>query len=323
MLNLINNAIKYTPEGSVSVKVSFDRNSQMLSFQVADTGIGIRDEDRDKLFESFQRLEENKNRNIEGTGLGLNITMRLVRMMDGTIDVESRYGEGTTFTALMKQQVSDNTPIGDFAQNIMRIVEHKEEYKPSLIAPDAHILIVDDNDMNLEVIAGLLTDTRMQITTADSGKECIEILGRSTFDIVFLDQMMPGMSGAQTLSKIRSLHLCDDTPIIALTADAIVGARDNYIKEGFTDYLSKPVMYDALEAIIQRYLREELILTSDQIKELELKQSAEQVDSERPLVIAISSSSEKLKSLKAQLKDDVKGVFVKDTDSAMRYLSKK
>ena len=323
MLNLINNAIKYTNTGYISVEVSYDRNRQMLKFRVSDTGIGIREEDLDKLFESFQRLEEDKNRNIEGTGLGLNITMRLVRMMNGTIDVESRYGEGTTFTAQMKQYVVDDTPLGDFAHNIMHVVEHQEEYRPSLVAPDAHILIVDDNDMNLEVIAGLLTDTRMQITTAESGRECIDILSRRRFDIVFLDQMMPEMSGAQTLTEIRNRHLCDDTPIVALTADAIVGARDNYIREGFTDYLSKPVLFEALEAIIQRYLREDLILKPDQIKELDKKQSEEQDGSERMLVIAISSSSDKLKSLKAQLKDDVKGVFVKDTESAMRYLSKK
>ncbi|MBR5377073.1 MAG: response regulator, partial [Lachnospiraceae bacterium] len=236
MLNLINNAIKYTRAGSVSIEVSYDRPTQMLFLSVSDTGIGIREEDMGRLFGSFERLEADRNRDIEGTGLGLNITKRLVDMMDGKIDVVSRYGEGTTFTARMKQAAANDTPVGDFAKNVLRMQKNKEEYRPSLIAPSARILVVDDNDMNLDVISGLLSDTRINITTAESGPECLDILGRESFDIIFLDQMMPGMSGAQALAEIRGRHLADDTPVIALTADAIVGARENYIKEGFTDY---------------------------------------------------------------------------------------
>lgn len=316
MLNLINNAIKYTHEGSVSVDVSYKGETGMLQVVVSDTGIGIKDEDFGKLFASFQRLEEEKNRSIEGTGLGLNITRRLVRMMDGTITVKSRYGEGTTFTVQMKQTVIDATPVGDFAQNLLRMQEHKEEYKPALVAPGARVLVVDDNDMNLEVIAGLLEDTKIRVTTAESGKECIDILGDASFDVIFLDQMMPGMSGVQTLEQIRSRSLADDTPIIALTADAIVGARDNYIKEGFTDYLSKPVMYDALEAILLKYLDTALITS----KKDEEKESKENV--EKPFVIAVSASSEKLRGIKSLLGDSCKGVFVKDTASAAKYLAK-
>ncbi|MCR4787445.1 MAG: response regulator [Lachnospiraceae bacterium] len=326
MLNLINNAIKYTHEGSVSVDVSYDKGSEMLKMKVSDTGIGIREEDMDKLFGSFQRLEEDKNRNIEGTGLGLNITMRLVKMMDGSIDVESKYGEGTKFTAAMKQTVVDGTPVGDFSQNLQRMQRQTEEYTPSLIAPDARILVVDDNDMNLEVIEGLLIDTEISITMAGSGSECLEILRENKFDIIFLDQMMPGMSGAQTLAEIRKDHLADDTPIIALTADAIVGARENYIKEGFTDYLSKPVMYKALEAIMLKYFDKKLIKTKEDI-EREKNQRPEGKDpvsdEDKPLVIAISDSSDRLRDVKALLKDDYKGVFVKDIDSAMRFLIKK
>ncbi|MBQ4242262.1 MAG: response regulator, partial [Lachnospiraceae bacterium] len=220
MLNLINNAIKYTHKGSVSVDVSYEKEDQMLKVIVSDTGIGIRNEDLGKLFESFQRLEEDKNRNIEGTGLGLNITMRLVKMMGGTIGVSSRYGEGTTFTAQMRQDIADSTPVGDFAQNLLKMQEHTEGYRPSLVAPDARILIVDDNDMNLEVIEGLIEDTKISVTTADSGKECIGILRAHHFDIIFLDQMMPGMSGVQTLEAMKAERLADGTPVIALTADA-------------------------------------------------------------------------------------------------------
>ena len=316
MLNLINNAIKYTPEGSVSVDVSYDRGTEMLWVVVSDTGIGIKNEDLGKLFGSFQRLEEDKNRNIEGTGLGLNITMRLVKMMGGTIGVNSKYGEGTTFTAQMKQAAIDRTPIGDFAQNITKVQTSKEEYRPSLIAPSAKILVVDDNDMNLEVIESLLEDTKMKVTTVESGQECINILRDESFDVIFLDQMMPGMSGVQTLEEIGRENLVPkDTPIIALTADAIVGARENYIKEGFTDYLSKPVMYDALEAILIKYLKPELIRQ-------ETDTDKEEDDTDKPVVIAISSSADKLRKIKSLLGDSYKGVFVKDTASAEKYLSK-
>ncbi len=316
MLNLINNAIKYTHEGSVTISVSYDRNESMLGIAVKDTGIGIRDEDIHKLFGSFQRLEEDKNRNIEGTGLGLNISMRLVKMMDGTIDVDSTYGEGTTFTAKMKQDVVDGTPVGDFAQNILRIQERTDEYKPSIIAPSARILIVDDNEMNLEVIVALLEGTRIKVTTAESGQECLDILRDRSFDMILLDQMMPGMSGSQTLEEINSKKLAEGTPIIALTADAIVGARDNYIKEGFFDYLSKPVMYDALEAVLIKYLKPELIQDNNE-------EATTEEEGEVPLVIAVSESSEKLRKIKTRLGDDCKGVFVKDLTSAAKYIEKK
>ena len=315
ILNLINNAIKYTHDGSVTVGVSYDDYSQMLKVIVSDTGIGIRNEDLGKLFGSFQRLEEDKNRNIEGTGLGLNITMRLVKMMDGTIGVNSKYGEGTTFTAQMKQTVADATPIGDFVQNISRLQTHSEQDRPSLIAPSANVLIVDDNDMNLEVIAGLLQGTRINTVTAESGAQCLDILRDRSFDVIFLDQMMPGMSGVQTLEEIRKQHLADDVPIIALTADAIVGARENYIREGFSDYLSKPVIYDALETVLLKYLRDDLILK-------ETGADITEPEDDKPLVIAVSSSADKLRKIKSLLGDFCKGVFVKDTAGALKYLEK-
>ena len=242
--------------------------------------------------------------------------MRLVKMMGGTIGVNSKYGEGTTFTAQMKQAMIDRTPIGDFAQNITKMQTSKEEYRPSLIAPSAKILVVDDNDMNLEVIESLLEDTKMKVTTVESGQECINILRDESFDVIFLDQMMPGMSGVQTLEEIGKEHLVPkDTPIIALTADAIVGARENYIKEGFTDYLSKPVMYDDLEAILHKYLKSELILQETDLEK-------EEDDADKPVVIAISDSADKLRKIKSLLGDSYKGVFVKDTASAEKYLSK-
>ncbi len=320
MLNLINNAIKYTHEGSISIDVAFDRIEDTLIFAVKDTGIGIKEEDLSKLFGSFERLEEDKNRNIEGTGLGLNIAMSLVRMMGGNIDVESTYGKGTEFRATMKQEVVDATPVGNLAQNISKLQEPKDEYKPALIAPKAKVLIVDDNEMNLEVITALMRDTKIRITTALSGTDCIDILKNEKFDVILLDQMMPGLSGTKTLEIIREDHLADGTPIIALTADAIVGARESYIKEGFTDYLSKPVMYPDLESVLLKYMDERL-LNSD-IPEKATAPDAAADPAENGVILVINDSPEKLRTIKEMIGTHYKGVYVRDEESARKYLSK-
>ena len=336
MLNLINNAIKYTKEGSVSIDVSFDRDDNLLKIRVSDTGIGIKNEDLSKLFGSFQRLEEDRNRNIEGTGLGLNITMRLVKMMDGSIGVSSKYGEGTTFTAEVIQGIVDDTPVGDFADNIAKIQADKEEFRPSLIAPEARILVVDDNEMNLEVISSLLSDTKIQITTATSGADCISCLKEGRYDVLLLDQMMPIMSGTQTLSIIKEEHLADETPIIALTADAIVGARDTYLKEGFTDYLSKPIMYKDLEEALLKYIDKKLILTEEEAAGYERSDAQKdgsgsddtvdagstQAPENRPTILVISPSAERLNEIKELLGDRYKGVFIRDEEKAEKYLEK-
>ena len=172
--------------------------------------------------------------------------------------------------------------------------------------------------MNLEVIAGLLEDTKINVTTALSGKECLDILRERSFDVIFLDQMMPGMSGVQTLLEIKKEKLAEDTPIIALTADAIVGARDTYIKEGFTDYLSKPVMYKALEAILHKYINERLIMKPDG----ENAAGAEEPSVERPVILVVSESKDKLDAMKELLGSTYKGVFVRDEDKASKYLEK-
>ncbi len=317
MLNLINNAIKYTHEGSVSIDVSYDRSVSMLQLIVSDTGIGIKDEDMDKLFTSFQRLEQDRNRNIEGTGLGLHIAMRLVEMMEGSIEVKSKYGEGTTFTARMKQTIVDERPIGDFAQNISRMQKNVDEYRPALVAPSVRVLIVDDNEMNLEVIESLLKDTKLQITTAQSGQECLSILEKNSFEIILLDQMMPGMSGNKTLEIMRQEHLAEGTPVIALTADAIIGAREFYLQAGFTDYLSKPVMYADLENILLKYIDPSLILTPEQLKVQE-----ETDDKNKPVILVINDSPDKLKVLKESIGGKYKGVFVRNEESAAKYMEK-
>ncbi|MCR5476409.1 MAG: response regulator [Lachnospiraceae bacterium] len=324
MLNLIGNAIKYTQKGSVSVDVSFDAGSGMLQIIVADTGIGIREEDRAKLFGAFQRLEEDRNRKIEGTGLGLNITLQLLKMMEGSIDVASVYGEGTTFTARMKQRVIDPAPIGDFAVQLADLQDQQENCEATFTAPKARLLVVDDNEMNLEVISALLEETKIRVTTAESGRECIAILQEERFDLVLLDQMMPGMSGVETLEILRKQHLADETPVVALTADAIVGARENYLREGFADYLSKPVMYRALEDLLRRLLNPALVEEAPGGKGTSVSKEASGSagEGETPVVIGISPSSEKLRELKALLGSGYKGVFVKDMESAARYVEK-
>ena len=320
ILNITNNAIKYTEKGGIKIKVSFDLSTSKLRCSVSDTGMGIKKEDMDKLFSSFQRLDETKNRNVEGTGLGLNITKQLAEMMDGAILVESEYKKGSTFTAEMVQKVVDETPIGNYTEHLAKAQEENETFLPQLIAPDARILIVDDNEMNLEVISELLNETRMKMITVLSGQECIDVLKNETFDVIFLDQMMPGMSGTQTLKVIKENHYADDTPIIALTADAILGAKDTYIKEGFTDYLSKPVVYADIEALLLDYLPPRLLFTKEQIEEEEKKKAEKEVN--RPVVLVIGSSKEKLNEAKNMISNDYKPVLVKDEEQAEKYLKK-
>ncbi len=319
MLNILNNAIKYTEEGTVTLDVSFDREEQKLKAKISDTGMGIRKEDMGKLFDSFRRLEESRNRKVEGTGLGLNITKQLVEMMNGEIRVESKYGEGSAFTVTVPQKVIDTTPIGAFAEHLKRAQSQTEVYRPTLIAPGAKALIVDDNEMNLEVIAALLQDTKVKVTLALSGEECLAILREQQFDVIFLDQMMPGLSGTETLKQIKREHLANGTPVIALTADAIVGARDSYIQEGFTDYLSKPVMYEDLEEILRRYLKAELIREKDPADGLH--NAEDNKGAKKPTILVIGDDVEKIEHVKELIGDAYKGVYVKDDERAAKYLS--
>ncbi len=317
ILNLANNAIKYTAEGWMAIRFWFDHTENKLTIQVADTGMGIRTKDKDKLFTSFQRLDESRNRNIEGTGLGLHITKQLTQMMGGTVGVVSEYGKGSVFTATIIQEVVDATPLGNYTELLEKSREETAHFKPMLVAPKAKILIVDDNDMNLEVITGLLSESKMQITTAMSGAGCVDLLDKLSFDVIFLDQMMPGMSGTETLHVIRKEHLADGIPVIALTADAIAGARDGYIKEGFTDYLSKPVRYSELENLLLRYLDSSLLLSSEQI---EAERNRE--NENKQVILVINDSPEKLNAMKELIGERYKGVYVRNEESAERYLKK-
>ncbi|MDD7177119.1 MAG: cache domain-containing protein [Lachnospiraceae bacterium] len=259
IVNLLTNAVKYTKEGKVTLviqkqDVADAPEDTMLHVEVIDTGIGIRKEDMGKLFESFQRLDEEKNHNVEGTGLGISIVQSLLKMMGSTLQVESEYGKGSRFYFDLKQRIVDDTPIGDSAIQKHAIQKEEQGY---LYAPEAEILIVDDNEMNLKVASGLLKRSCVKIDTALSGMECIRMVEKKQYDIIFMDHMMPEMDGIETMKALKKGgSLPAATKIIVMTANAIAGAKDQYLEAGFDDYLSKPVAVDALEKTLVEYLPE-------------------------------------------------------------------
>ena len=259
--NILTNAVKYTPEGSVTLAMSgkmIDADTFELQVTVSDTGIGIRAEDMDKLFQSFQRLDEERNRNIEGTGLGISIVQKLLTMMDSRLEVASVYGKGSEFSFKLRQKVIDATPIGTFDERNLKHVDRSAN--KFLTAPNAKILAVDDNDMNLKVIGGLLKRNKIFPDVADSGQAGIALAKKNFYDIIFLDNMMPGMSGVETLHVLRGEKiLSDKTKVVMLTASAIAGMREVYLREGFDDYLSKPIEVAELETILERHLPAELV----------------------------------------------------------------
>ena len=257
--NLLSNAIKYTPSGSIALYVRGIRDNSgefILHMSVEDTGIGIKAEDMDDLFDSFKRLEEEKNRFIEGTGLGLNITKQLTRMMGGNITVTSEYGKGSCFTVNIPQQIADDMPLGRLEDAYRRDIVIKKEEKFVLYAPMAEVLVVDDNKMNLSVVSSLLKRTGIRLTLAGSGTECLELCKKNKYDLILMDHMMPDPDGIETLHQLRKDRNSRNrtTDVIVLTANAIAGMSKMYMEEGFTDYLSKPIVAEDLEKMIAAYL---------------------------------------------------------------------
>ena len=261
--NILTNAVKYTEAGSVTLSVDFERQGEdiLLKFSVKDTGIGIKEEDIGKLFSAFERIEEKRNRSVEGTGLGMNITQRLLALMGSKLEVESVYGEGSDFSFRLVQKVMNWEPMGDFEESHRNSLRQHKVYRESFLAPEAHILVVDDTVMNLTVIKGLLKQTKVQIDTAESGYECLKLVQKKKYDIIFLDHRMPGIDGIETLKRMRELpeHLNGDTPVISLTANAVSGARETYIQAGFHDYLTKPISSTQLEEMMLKYLPKEKV----------------------------------------------------------------
>lgn len=262
LVNLLNNAVKYTNEGSVTLKVDGKIQGErvLLDFSVEDTGIGIKEEDISKLFEEFERIEEKRNRNIEGTGLGLSITTQLLLLLGSRLNVESVYGKGSRFYFTLEQQIVDFAPIGNLEERIRhQITEYT--YREVFTAPNARILVVDDNTINLKVFMNLLKTTKVNVDVADDGYACLEMIRKKHYDLIFLDHMMPGLDGIETLHRMKKMpdSQCTDTPVVALTANAITGAKEMYMREGFDAFLSKPINPEKLEQMILVLLPRELL----------------------------------------------------------------
>ncbi len=272
--NILTNAVKYTEKGSVTLKVEFENISAdeiSLKISVKDTGIGIKPEDMQKLFSAFERIEEKRNRSIEGTGLGMNITKQLLTLMDSKLEVESVYGAGSNFSFQIVQKVISDNPIGNFQENYRNSLSQRQKYQKTFTAPNAKILVVDDTPMNLTVVKGLLKQTKIQIDTAADGYECLNLANKIKYDVIFLDHKMPGLDGIETLQEMKKLpvNLNATTPVISLTANAISGAREQYIEAGFQDYLTKPIDSKQLEKLLIDYLPPEKISAADENSEVE------------------------------------------------------
>lgn len=262
--NLLSNAVKYTKAGMVTLHLSWkkiDKENITLEIAVEDTGKGVKKKDMQKIFETFTRLDMEASSTETGTGLGLAVSNRLVEMMGGKISVQSEYGKGSIFSFAIPQKVVDDKPLGDFKKQYDRSVSSSIAYREKFIAPLGKILVVDDNAMNLAVAQDLLRKTKLQIDVASSGEECLEMLRRKEYHLICMDHMMPGMDGVEALHAIRALegNPSRDIPVIALTANAVVGAKQFYLDAGFEDYLTKPIEPEKLEDMLIKYLPKELV----------------------------------------------------------------
>lgn len=269
-INLLTNAVKYSSKGTVTMAVSGlpsdNDGSVILEIEVIDTGIGIGKDQQEKMFSPYARLDESKNRGIEGTGLGLALTKRLVDIMNGSISVESIYGSGSRFDVRIEQKVSESAaPVGESCRPEDMHTNISTETVKWFSAPDAKILVVDDVPMNLKVMKGLLGETGISIDTALGGAECIELVSKRKYDMIFMDDMMPEMSGIETFEIMKKdvLGKNKDTPVIMLTANAVMGAKEEYLEKGFAGYLSKPISEQELYEIMLRSLPDELVLSDD------------------------------------------------------------
>lgn len=264
--NILTNAVKYTEIGSINFHIGYEKieeepDSIYLKVSVKDTGIGIKSEDMEKLFSEFERIEEMRNRNIEGTGLGMNITQNLLKMMGSALEVESKYGEGSNFHFALKQKVVGDEVLGDYSASYKSALSEGADYKEKFTAPSAKVLVVDDNSMNLVVFKSLIKQTLIVADTADSGDQGLELMREKKYDIIFLDHMMPEKDGITTLHEMKQEKDNPNisTPVICLTANAVLGAREEYIAAGFDGYLTKPIDPDRLENMLIKYLPADLI----------------------------------------------------------------
>lgn len=341
LINLLNNAIKYTKEGTVTLGVRCERtavNSVRVYYSVKDTGQGVKKEDIPFLFDAFQRVDEEKNRHIEGTGLGLSIVKQLVDLMGGEISVNSVYTKGTTFLVMLEQEIIEEKELGVFSLETRVNTKGRTQYKQSFEAPRAQLLIVDDNEMNLMVAKKLLSDTKIQIDTASSGAECLKLTQNKHYDGILMDHMMPGMDGIECLHAIRGQQagLCQDVPVIALTANAGSDNQALYKKEGFNGYLAKPISGTLLEAAVLNILPRELALLSEDSPEVEIGKNVLMFDQFRrvPMLITTDSVCDLPQELLEQLNISVRPYYVctnqgrfldreeLETDALISYIEK-
>ena len=272
LINLLNNAVKYTNSGYVALSVhctKTDAGKALVTYSVEDTGIGIRKESMPHLFDAFRREDEEKNRYIEGTGLGLSIVKQLVELLGGTISVNSVYTKGSTFVVSIEQEIADESIIGDFDSNKVNRIKDAHSYHQSFEAPDARILVVDDNATNLLVVKKLLKDTKMQIDTADSGEKCLNMTLLHRYDLILMDHLMPKIDGVECFHAIKDQDggLCKKTPVVALTANAGGENQAFYKREGFDEYLVKPVDSTELENTVRRLLPPDIVKATDEKSE--------------------------------------------------------
>lgn len=318
--NILSNAVKYTKEGGIVFSISCnkcedDGDAVILHVSVKDTGIGIKKEDLDKLFVAFERIEEKKNRNIEGTGLGMAIAESFLSMMGSRLCVESEYGKGSVFSFDLKQKVVNPEPMGEFDAAFKRYLSNRKQYKAKFVAPKARILVVDDTEVNLKVFVNLLSKTKMQIETADSGDAAITLFKRNYYDVIFLDHMMPDKDGIETIKEMKA---CMDTPnketpVICLTANAVSGMREMYIEAGFNDYLTKPIDTGRLERMLLKYLPHNIV-------EAVAEDKTSLTPENRHSILVINEDVNILRRLKEWLSDSYDVTVVKSKEQATAYL---
>ena len=263
IMNLLTNAVKYTEKGEVRLYITGNvvDNKQSLTIEVSDTGIGMRSEDMDKLFTNFERLDLKRNRSVEGTGLGLPITKNLLVAMGGDITVSSVYGEGSTFTATVGQEIVNEEQIGDYRKKYKEKLHHEVRYQESFHAEDARILVVDDNEVNLKIVVGLAKNTKLQIDTALSAAEGLKLIRQHSYQLLLIDHMMPEMDGIEMLQHVKTMDggIYKDILAVAITANALSGAKQTYLDAGFCGYLSKPIDPERFEQIIKDNLPQEYV----------------------------------------------------------------
>ena len=289
--NLISNAIKYTQEGFVEVVIEWqaiDEQQGKMSVRIKDSGIGMKAEDVKKISESFVRFDKRKNYNIQGLGLGLPIVTRLLDLMDGRLEVESQYEKGSTFSFHIKQEIVNAAPIGKVERGNEKNLIWQFREGDKFTAPDARILAVDDNEMNLDLLKRILKETQVSVDTAFNGEKALKLLEENQYDLIFLDHMMPVLDGVETLKEIKKRNLCPGVPIIVLTANAVAGEKEAYLAAGFDAYLSKPIVGKQLEEVVKKYLPDNLIIEENVTIDSADKMVVEQNEKEKSFLERLS-----------------------------------